>query len=110
MRNVKLDYYEVEIPYTGNFEDVDEVDLFYIAKSQVNETGKGYQYSDYVEPKVGGKLDGEFTVENTDPEHRICTVFWSELDEEFDGRTEEERDYDAYCHYMDMLTDRERGK
>ena len=105
MSKVKVDYYAVEIPYLGNFNNNDVYDLLDMAKLQYVATNMGYDYSEYVSERVGAKLDGEFTVENTDPEHHICTVFWAELDEEYDGRTEEEKNYDAECEWSNHLQD-----
>lgn len=105
MRKVKVDYFVVDIPYSGDFDDNDVYDLLDTARLQCVVTGKGYEYCEYVSEKVGGKLDGEFTVENSDPDNHICTVYWSTLDEEYDGRTQEEKDYDAKCAWYDHLQD-----
>ena len=105
MRKVKVDYYAVEVPYTGNFEDNDEFDLLDSARSQCAALCIGYQYSDMVSHKASDELDGDFTVENTNPANHTCTVFWSEIDETYDGRTEEEKDYDALCDYANHPID-----
>ena len=105
MSKVKVDYYAVEIPYQGNFADNDIFDLLDNAKLQYVATGEGYDHYDLVSEREGDKLDGEFTVEDTYPEEHICTVYWSELDEEYDGRTQEEIDYEAECEWYNHLED-----
>lgn len=105
MSKYKVNYFAVDIPYTGDFNDNDVYDLLDNAKLQYVVTGEGYDHYDLVSERVATKLDGEFTVEDSDPENHICTVYWSEIDEDYDGRTQEEKDYEAECAWYNHLED-----
>ena len=104
-RAKKVDFYYKEITYECNFDDCDELDLYYKARDLADSTS--FDCYEILSNKEANALDGVFEIADVNPETHTCTVYWSEIDEEFDTRTEEEKEYDAYCDYIDRLIDRE---
>ena len=75
-----VDFFSKQVKYSGKFEDYTEDELIRMAIAQ-SDSCDCYDRTELVEDTEAERLDGKYTVENTYPCNKICTVYWSYIEE-----------------------------
>lgn len=79
----KVNFFSVQVKYSGSFEDYSKDQLFEMAKAKQDHGVDCIDETIEVEDDtIAKQLDGKVVIDNTYPCNKICTVGWSYIAEE----------------------------
>ena len=78
-----VDFYSKQVKYSGSFNDYTEDDLIRMAIAQ-SDSCDCFDRSELMEDTEAEQHDGKYTVDNTYPCNKICTVYWSYIAEDME--------------------------
>lgn len=77
-----VDFYRVEVRYTGSFNDYSADDFFNMAQARIDQGIDPFLYSDILNDEAAEDIVNRDHIDNTYPCNKIATVRWARIHEE----------------------------